>query len=769
MNSVISLGKHLKRIKGRSFEEVVNIVGQKALFKARRMVNLIREHKRLSWVPSGRYLFKSFSAEIQKQNNNFADIFPLWETRLRRVFLRVASDNFKKSFEQQYRTEKELIFRAAANAARGRIVLFRSFEVELGEDINWHATIINDNTWPVIYFRKINLRDSAKIGDLRTTWELNRHVHWVTLGKAYFLSGESKHFKVFWNQFDSWTKENPFLLGANWLSAMEVGIRLNHWLAAYTLFCDCPSFHKHCKTKFWSWVYLHIHYLLYHFTSEDRGFRNNHLIIEASSLYLAAILLKEYENSSVWRNKAEKVLSDELRLQFLQDGFHYELCSSYHLQVVEAYLFGAIVAGRAGLNSARKWQHDIYKMIQVLCAIAKPDGNLPMLGDGDDGTFLGLSANRTQLNVKYLVDIASNWFPEFGLPSFSKRLTEAAYWFLGSERRCVCSNKKKFQPTEGTDYLLDEAQFAVFKETSESGYRYFLLSAGIKAPFHNYGHRHADLLSINLSLFGKDVLVDPGTYCYNGPLESRRYFQNTDSHNAIIINGKNQFDFDGHFGINRINYRSDLKVCVDVDNGVRIFRGEYIDDERGVWHCRYVILLMPDFVIIHDFCGEGTYSEAKLTFVFAHNVLLSEHNERILCNIGLNTTVSMDLFAGQNTFEDVGKKQCRWIAPSYWTKQKCQSLSMHSRGLHNCFTTVIGTSTRGSYKRTSAHRYNNVVKESIMVSVPGRDVAITFLDKVERNNKKVDLSRTCSRVHVNDLSVPYSIEFDPRLKRFVDA
>jgi hypothetical protein len=58
------------------------------------------------------------------------------------------------------------------------------------------------------------------------------------------------------------------------------------------------------------------------------------------------------------------------------------------------------------------------------------------------------------------------------------------------------------------------------------------------APLFNHGH--ADALSITLALNGKPLLVDPGTFRYNGAPEFRRYFKGTRAHNTVTVDGEDQ-------------------------------------------------------------------------------------------------------------------------------------------------------------------------------------------------------------------------------------
>jgi hypothetical protein len=53
-------------------------------------------------------------------------------------------------------------------------------------------------------------------------------------------------------------------------------------------------------------------------------------------------------------------------------------------------------------------------------------------------------------------------------------------------------------------------------------------------------HAHADALSLTLSIGGKPILVDPGTYLYHDGGKWRDYFKGTGAHNTIEIDGQDQ-------------------------------------------------------------------------------------------------------------------------------------------------------------------------------------------------------------------------------------
>jgi hypothetical protein len=54
------------------------------------------------------------------------------------------------------------------------------------------------------------------------------------------------------------------------------------------------------------------------------------------------------------------------------------------------------------------------------------------------------------------------------------------------------------------------------------------------------GHGHADLLSIQCSVYGEPCLVDPGTYCYTADPDWRNFFRSTAAHSTVMVDGEGQ-------------------------------------------------------------------------------------------------------------------------------------------------------------------------------------------------------------------------------------
>ena len=74
-----------------------------------------------------------------------------------------------------------------------------------------------------------------------------------------------------------------------------------------------------------------------------------------------------------------------------------------------------------------------------------------------------------------------------------------------------------------------------------------LFDAGPQGFLSLAAHGHADALSFTLSVGGKQVLVDSGTYCYHSEPRWRNYFRSTKAHNTVTVDGVDQAVAGGTF------------------------------------------------------------------------------------------------------------------------------------------------------------------------------------------------------------------------------
>ena len=128
----------------------------------------------------------------------------------------------------------------------GRNVFNRSFEsLKFGPEllgINFINKVYGTETevhtlkgpdygkWPSTFSYSLDYKQRDELGDARTNWEKDRHFDWALTAKAYYVTKEEKYYQELNEKVKEWCRENPFLHGIAWTSAMEFAIRSINWM-----------------------------------------------------------------------------------------------------------------------------------------------------------------------------------------------------------------------------------------------------------------------------------------------------------------------------------------------------------------------------------------------------------------------------------------------------------------------------------------------------------------------------------------------------------
>ena len=120
--------------------------------------------------------------------------------------------------------------REANEILQHRFTLLGYQDLNYGAQIDWHLDAVHGKRAPQKPWYKINFLDFDEVGDHKVTWELNRHQHLVTLAKAWAFSGDERYINEISQQFYSWQLANPYPVGINWGSSLEVAFRSLSWL-----------------------------------------------------------------------------------------------------------------------------------------------------------------------------------------------------------------------------------------------------------------------------------------------------------------------------------------------------------------------------------------------------------------------------------------------------------------------------------------------------------------------------------------------------------
>src|SRR5712692_5894915 len=286
--------------------------------------------------------------------------------------------------------ERVALLDRAERAIRGRFDLLGFSDLSFGDPIDWHLDPTTGKRTPLIHWSKIDYLDPDVAGDKKVTWELNRHAHFVTLGQAYWLTGDERFAEAFLMQASSWMDANPPKLGINWASSLELSFRVIAWLWALHLFADSDLLTGKFVSRFFKYLVAqgrHIESYLSHYFSP-----NTHLTGEALGLFYLGAALPELARARRIRDTGLKILLDQLARHIRSDGTYFEQSSYYHRYTADFYMHLIALARAVNLELPREVEEQLSLALDHLMWITRPDGSSPLYGDDDGGRLLTVNA-----------------------------------------------------------------------------------------------------------------------------------------------------------------------------------------------------------------------------------------------------------------------------------------------------------------------------------------------------------------------------------------
>ena len=415
--------------------------------------------------------------------------------------------------------------------------------VDIFKKINWHLDLSTGRSFPKSFAHKIDIR-SDKYGSAKHVWEVNRMQFMLHIAMLYKKSGDEKYLDLFCFHLTDWKNENPYMVGVNWYSNIEVNLRLICWFFCWqvldvdSLCKKNPVFEKFVRDVWMSMIFEHAEYSFNHPSLYSSA--NNHLISEYAGLFVAACGWK-IPHREKRLEYAKAGLEREILVQNTKEGVNREEAAEYIQFIDDFFLIAAVVGKRFGVEFSKAFNERLHDMACYMNAMLDCKCNYPMYGDGDDGFVLRPDAGGHFNNFKSLLASFALYFEE---SSFKR--TDVV-WDEKNELLFGTSGHQKFESLGDAGETCGENAFYdgryIFKKRWGSAKEreiYLYFDAAPLGFLSIAAHGHADALSFILHVDGFPILVDPGTFTYHTDKVSRSYFVQTLSHNTVCVNEKNQ-------------------------------------------------------------------------------------------------------------------------------------------------------------------------------------------------------------------------------------
>ena len=409
--------------------------------------------------------------------------------------------------------------------------------------VDWHFDPVHQRHAPRVCWADVPYLDPA-FGDHKIIWELNRHQHWLQLGRASWLTRDPRYAAGIIDRLESWLAANPPLVGVNWASMLEIGLRSISWTwALHFLLADvarrpeasAPPEHEE------PWLVdmlvaidrqlTHVEqHLSYYFSP------NTHLTGEALALYVVGHALPELAASGRWRATGRRILLQEIDRQILADGGHAERSTHYQRYTLDFYLLALLTAERAGDTAAiARFADAATRLAEFTRTMADDRGRLPLIGD-DDGGMLWPIMGRECHDVRDSLAVAAVALARPDLAAWG--VPEEVFWIAprAAIDRAPLIEGSRAGLARPSSRTLADTGYVVARDAA-GGHAVFDVGAH---GYMNGGHAHADALSLTLSVANRPLLIDPGTSTYTMDVRLRDRMRGSANHNTVTVDGQPQ-------------------------------------------------------------------------------------------------------------------------------------------------------------------------------------------------------------------------------------
>jgi len=330
---------------------------------------------------------------------------------------------------QQLPAQAAQIITQADQICRHRFDLLGYEQLEYGPEIDWQADLVHHQRAPRKPWHRIRFLDFEQVGDPKIIWELNRHQHLVTLAKAYALTARKNYALECVRQWRHWQEHNPYPLGINWASSLEVAFRSLSWLWMREFLAGCDCLPQAFASDLVQALGLHGRHIARYLSTYFSP--NTHLLGEAAGLFFIGALCPEIASAETWRETGWQLILRESERQVASDGFHFEHSTYYHVYALDFLLHSRILAHRNRIPIPDRLDQTLKSMLDALCALCR-NGPPPRFGDDDGGRVFDPRRNRAEHLADPLATGAA-LFNRADYRAVAGGLREETLWLLAEE------------------------------------------------------------------------------------------------------------------------------------------------------------------------------------------------------------------------------------------------------------------------------------------------------------------------------------------------
>ena len=559
---------------------------------------------------------------------------------------------YGKDIPKLPKQQKEILSETFQEVQKGVFIFFNKTKIKLGTEYDWME---NPSTG---YRYNINkhwseVQDLTKeAGDIKYVWEKARFSFLYDVIRCDYHFEDDQSAYAF-KEIEDFITKNPINQGPNYKCSQEISLRVLNWTFALYYYKDSSNLTEALFQKIMHSIYWQIHHVYHNIHFSRISVRNNHAITETLLLYLSEKLFPFFPNVAKWSEKGKKWFEQEIAYQIYEDGTFLQFSMNYHRVVVQLLTWGIQLAKLNGDTFDKVVYERAQKSLDFLDACIDPvSGELPNYGSNDGALFFKLTNDDYRVYRSQLDDLRAvlNGYIYFG--------SKSSLWYgIQPKQKKQAALPEISEFTKGGYYIIQEGNTKTF----------------IRCGAYKDRPYQSDNLHIDIWIDGKNVLRDNGSYQYNTSKELINYFNGSEGHNTISIDGKDQMQKGDRFIWNYwVKY---AKANLTESQNKFVFKGEikgFKHLDSNILHQRIVTKSkgLNEWIVKDIISGV----ENKTSFQYWH------FSNEMIAKLSITS-----LDRNNKKLEPILEE--KWYSSYYGVKEKSTRLSFESNT--NMFTTKI--------------------------------------------------------------------------------
>jgi hypothetical protein len=374
--------------------------------------------------------------------------------------------------------------------------------------------------------------------EIKHVWEINRLQFLVPLAVHARLTSSPQTSKLVLDIIFSWMEGNRPYRGVNWISGVELALRAISVAVALSI-VGLEGIDNADLVEIKRFFSAHLCWLKRYpslYSSE-----NNHRIAELVGSLICVAFAPGIDAEKHLKRCLDQLMI-QLEFQILRDGVGAEQSPTYAAFSIELALIAFVSLTLAPEQLPASVRERLLAWAKHVQWISSPAGDVPMIGDCDDGKVVGIEGSAGPLYVVSIADCVTNYLNHPGfLPSHRHLDLRDAIFFPPK----VSSNPLPITPLIGAK-TWKVGGYSVWRQRPSSPI-VLLFDHGPLGYLSIAAHGHADALSVWLSVGETPLIVDAGTYIYNSAPLWRERFRSSLIHNTLSISGVSSSSTSGPF------------------------------------------------------------------------------------------------------------------------------------------------------------------------------------------------------------------------------